>query len=277
MKGIYTATLIPLNSDLSCNHLELASHCLSLIEEGADGITLCGTTGEGPSFSVQERRDILRHLIHNGVSRHKIILGGSCLSISDTVEMAEISVAEGCLALLLAPPCFYKNVEEEGVIAFYRAVAKKVPQVKIILYHIPQLTGVPLSLSVIEALRKEFPNQIAGIKESEGNLPFLKNILHRFPGFPLFIGKETHIIEGIHLGAAGVICGLANICQPLITTLYAQGKKGLAPNPREIEELSQSFRNVQFIPALKAALMKKKGDAWFWVRPPLCPVNEVNK
>lgn len=275
--GVYAAVLTPMHSDLSCDHKILASHCFKMVQQGCTGITLFGTTGEGSSFSVSERIDALQQLIAAGFDPQKIILGNGSSGISDTVELGREALEQGCAALLVAPPSFYKNITDEGVLAFYRTIIQKIanPNLRVILYHIPQFSGVPISLNVIEVLRQEFPDIVIGIKESEGNLSFTKTMLKTFPGFKVFVGNEKHIIESVHLGGAGTICGIANLYPELICSLYLQGQKGNVPNPTSIDAVFNALQGIPFIPAAKALMEKRQGNVWHAVRPPLVPLDKT--
>jgi 4-hydroxy-tetrahydrodipicolinate synthase len=277
MSGVYAAALTPMRSDFSCDHQKLASHCFELINKGCTGIALFGTTGEGPSFSLMERIEGLQKLIGEGLDPGKIILANGSSPIQDTIALGRECLKQGCAAFLTAPPSFYKNVSDEGVLDFYREIIQKIasPNLRIILYHIPQLSGVPISLKVIEVLRKEFPKIVVGIKESEGNLAFTKAILGAFPGFKVFVGNEKHIIESVPLGGAGAICGIANLYPELISSLYAQGKEANLPNPPAIEAIFKALREVSFIPAAKALMKRRQGEIWHSVRPPLLPLNSM--
>lgn len=217
-KRIYGAALTPLHSDLSCNTEELAKHCLDLVKRGCSGVALFGTTGEGPSFSLDEKIDALRFVVQYGLDPKKIILANGSSSIPDTVHLAREAIKLGCDTHLISPPSFFKNVPEEGVIAYYRAILEKIayPGLKAILYHITQYSGVPITLNIIRALRSEF---VIGLKESEGNLPFTKEILKAFPGFEVFVGNEKQIVEAVRHGASGSICGIANLYPELIVSL----------------------------------------------------------
>jgi 4-hydroxy-tetrahydrodipicolinate synthase len=277
MDGVYAAVLTPLRLDFSCDHKQLAMHCFELIQQGCSGIALFGTTGEGPSFSHAERVETLRNLILEGFDPKKIILGNGSSGIWDTVELCREALKEGCVALLIAPPSFYKNVADVGVLAFYRDIIQKVanPNLRIILYHIPQFSGVPISLRVIETLRKEFPEIVIGIKESEGNLPLTKAILTTFPGFKVFVGNEGHIIESVHLGGAGAICGIANLYPTLICSLYSQGTKANSPNPASINGILKALHGIPYISAAKAVMERRQGAIWHTLRPPLVPLDGI--
>lgn len=269
--GIYGAALTPLHSDLSCNTEELAKHCLDLVKRGCNGVALFGTTGEGPSFSVDEKVHALKSLVQSGFDPKKIILANGSASIPDTVALAREAIKLGCDTLLISPPSFFKNVPEEGVIAYYRAIIEKIahPGLKAILYHIPQYSGVPITLNIIRALKNEFPHQVVALKESEGNLPFTKEILKAFPGFQVFVGNEKQIIEAVRHGASGSICGIANLYPELIVSLLHREK-----NPPELEALFAAVKKYPFIPAAKAIMEARRGAQWARVRPPLAALDK---
>ena len=261
-----------MHDDFSCNCEELANHCNDLMSRGCRGSVLFGTTGEGSSFSVEERENALRTLIKLGVDPQRLIIGISCSSIADAVKLASTAIDQNCSAVMIVPPFFYKNVEDAGVVAFYREVIKRVgcPDLKIFLYHIPQYSGVPINLKIIKTLREEFPNNIIGIKESEGKLSFTKKILTAFPGFKVFVGNETQISEAVHLGAMGGISGLANAYPELICSLYECGKEKKKSNNHEIvESIILALSKYPLFPAIKNIVEKEKGSAWHILRPPL--------
>ena len=272
--GIYAATLTPLNADLSCNTQELAYHCLDLMKRGCKGVLLFGTAGEGPSFSIEERLEVLKKVIENGVNPKKIILGNGGSNIPETVDLAQGSLKENVSMILMSPPSFFKNVSEEGVINYYREIIKRVanPNLRIILYHIPQFSGVPITLKLIETLHQEFPDIVIGLKESEGNLPFTKLVIDTFPDFKVFVGNESNIIEAVHSGASGSICGVVNLYPELICSLYNQGKQGACKNPKILDDFFEAMKGYHFISAFKALLEKTRGETWHFVRPPLEPL-----
>jgi 4-hydroxy-tetrahydrodipicolinate synthase len=276
-EGVYAAVLTPMHSDFRCNHKKLASHCFELIQQGCTGVALFGTTGEGPSFSLAERVEALEKLILEGFAPEKIILANGSSGIWDTVELGREALKHGCAAVLVAPPSFYKNVTDIGVLAFYREIIQKIgdPNLRILLYHIPQLSGVPISVGIIEALRKEFPEIVIGIKESEGNLSLTKTILETFPDFKVFVGNEKQIIESVHFGGAGTICGIANLYPELICSLYSQGKRANSSNPASIDAVFKALNGIPFIPAAKMLMKKRQGEVWHSVHPPLVPLDTM--
>ncbi|MES2121421.1 MAG: dihydrodipicolinate synthase family protein [Chlamydiota bacterium] len=270
--GVYAAVLTPLREDLSCDVDALAEHSLDVISRGCQGIVVLGTTGEGASFSTQERIETLGALIARGVDPKKILLANGGASIPDTVELTREGLRHGCPAMLVCPPTFFKGVSEKGVLEYYREVIQRVdnPQLKVFLYHIPQLSGVPITLRIIEVLKAEFPDVVIGIKESEGNWPFTVQILEQFPGFQVFVGNEGHITEAVSRGASGAICGMANLYPELICSLLKH------PSP-QLEPFFQAIQGLHFISAFKALLAQKRGEKWLRVRPPLVPLDKSHR
>lgn len=270
MNGVYAAALTPLQGDLHCNDQGLAEHCLNLIARGCKGVVLFGTTGEGPSFSVEEKKKSIKQVISKGLDPQKIIVANGAVSFQDTIDLGrELQ----CLAYLIAPPSFFKNVTEEGILTFYREVIWRIdnPKLQVILYHIPQFAGVPLTVNIVKTLCEEFPGIVVGLKESEGNLPFTKAILKEVPQCKVFVGFEKQIPEAVKAGAAGSICGMANLWPELICSLYE--KRELSP---EFEQKVRTIEKHHFIACFKAILAEKTPN-WELLRPPLIPLSREQR
>lgn len=133
-----------------------------------------------------------------------------------------------------------------------------------LLYHIPQYSGVPLSLNTIQTLQQECPETIVGIKESEGNWLLAESILKTLPRFQLFVGNEGHLGKAVRQGGSGAICGLSNLFPELLASQF----KG-ADHRKEIEKILEEFKGKQFIAKAKAYMEKRQGGGWDRLRPPL--------
>ena len=267
--GIHAALLTPFHADGSCDWHRLYLHAVDLICRGCVGVVPFGTTGEGPSLSNRERIEGVKQLIRFGLDRSKIILANGSSSLPDTVELAEAAIEFGCAGLLAAPPSFYKNISDEGLICFYSEIVRKAGKgkFKMLLYHIPQYSGVPLSLKTIQALQQQHPETIVGVKESEGNWPFAESILKALPHFQLFVGNEGHLGKAMRHGGSGAICGLSNLFPELLASQF----KGI-DHQEEIEKILEEFKGKQFIGKAKAYMEKRQGKGWERLRPPLAPL-----
>jgi 4-hydroxy-tetrahydrodipicolinate synthase len=268
--GVYAAALTPLKRNLKCDDELLAEHCKELLERGCKGVVLFGTTGEGPSFSTAEKKKILKKVIARGVDPKKIMVGNGSACIHDTVALAKDALEYGCLASLIAPPCFYKNVKDTGVISFYREIIKRVkhPDLQILLYHIPQFSGVPITVHTVKTLCNEFPGIVVGMKESESNLALTKEVLQEVPQCRVFVGKEKQIPEALPLGISGAICGMGNLYPELLCFLFEKGSSS------EIEKIDAAFVGRPFIASAKAILARKNPKWKGFVMPPLVPISK---
>lgn len=171
------------------------------------------------------------------------------------------------------PPYYFKNVSDEGVISLYREVIERVnnENFRIILYHIPQCTGVSISFNIIKELKRTHPATIIGIKDSAGNLEFTKSLIYTFPELKIFIGNDKQIAEAVRLGAAGSVSGVANVCPRLICSLYEHGRDSNKINKQnEMNVIDKLINSHNFISSLKAILASKRGAIWSLVMPPLC-------
>lgn len=275
--GVFPAALTPIKHDYRCDEEELARHCCDLMNRGCKGVVLFGTTGEGPSFSIEEREICLKKIFQLGLDPQRTILMINCCALQDAKRLARLADDYQCAAVLLAPPFFFRSVEEAGVVSFFREVIRGISS-RVLLYHIPQYTGVPITLNMIRLLQAEFPEKIIGMKDSEGNITQVKDILREFPKFKIFIGNESQISEAVQLGAAGAISGVANAYPELISSLYDFGKDPLKSNKNQvIQRIIEIIQRYPIFPAIKCLVENQKGAAWHYLRPPLVPLTWEQK
>src|SRR5512143_2804360 len=171
IRGVWCATLTPLDANGDVDRARLRDHAQMLLARGVDGIAPFGTTGEGPSFSTAERRAGLDALIESGIDARRIAPATGCAALVDAVELTRHAVQTGCIGALVLPPFFFKDIDDEGVFASYAKLIERVgdARLRIYLYHIPQVSGVPIGYGAIERLLGAFPGVIAGVKDSAGD------------------------------------------------------------------------------------------------------------
>ena len=273
IRGVWCATLTPLDASGAPDVRMLASHAQRLFAAGVDGIAPFGTTGEGQSFSVAQRRSGLDGLLAAGIPSGRIVAGTGCAALADTIELTRHAVGAGCAGALVLPPFFFKGPSEEGIYASYARLIDGVAdtRLRLYLYHIPQITGVPIPHDVISRLATTYPGVLAGIKDSEGNLSHTRALLERFRTLSVFVGHEPHLPAALAAGGAGTICGVANLYPRLVRRLYDQ-----APTTGAKDELARVgafvslLGNVPIFAAFKALLAEMTGDPqWESLCPPL--------
>jgi 4-hydroxy-tetrahydrodipicolinate synthase len=275
--GVYCAATTPFNADLSVDQGLFTSHCQRLLDDGCTGIAMLGTTGEANSLSSRERMALLDAVAKSGIAPSKLLPGTGVASIMETVELTKHAVANGVGAVVMLPPFYYKGVSDDGIVDAYTAVIERVadPRLRVVLYHIPQMSAVPISLDVIDRLRKRFPEIVVGIKDSAGEFSNMKAIVERFPGFSVLVGADPLMLKLLPLGGAGCITAASNLVSRELATVFngfndpAKQAEVAAAQERIVATRNAVSTYVQ-LPSLKVLLAKRdNNDNWLRVRPPL--------
>ena len=173
---------------------------------------------------------------------------------------------------LLLPPFYFKGCEDQGLYDWHAQLfALADPRAKFILYHIPQVTQVPLSVELVLRLCADFPNRIMAIKDSAGQWDNTKSLLDAGT-IPVLVGDERLLHKAAAMGGAGSICGLAN--------LHPERMRKLFDTHAEDADLSSMVTlivSVPVIPALKQVMVSMTGNAsWANLRAPLQPLSTAD-
>lgn len=281
INGVFSAALTPINEDYSINLNLYLSHCQRLLKQNLTGLSIFGTTGEANSFNVDEKIIALEFLIANNISPDQLMPGTGQCSISDTVRFTKKCSFHKVRAVLVLPAFYYKGVSDEGVIEYYRRVIEEVGDNKLlyILYHIPKVSGVPITFDVIDKLIKLYPNNVVGMKDSSGDLDNMLKITKFFNGFSLFSGSDSLALKVTKHGGAGAITAASNISGRLLSFIINNYKdESLIDNLQELQVLQEKIRQTllthQPVSALKAFMsVKYSKNEWNRVNPPLIKIN----
>ena len=275
--GVYSASVTPINLDYSINKELFLKHCNNLLDHGVNGLAVFGTTGEANSFNVEEKIDSLEYLTANNFLPQNLIPGTGHCSIADTVKLTKKCSDLKVKAVLVLPAFFYKSVSDEGVINYYRRIVEEVgdKDLKYVLYHIPQTSGVPISFEVIDKLLKLYPKNIVGIKDSSGNLDNMLKMTKFFNGFSVFSGSDSLALKVCKRGGAGAITATSNISGKLLSFIVNNFKNDNSiENFAQLQLLQEKIREVLFthepVSAIKAYMsLLENNEEWNQVNPPL--------
>jgi len=281
IRGVWPAALTPLEADGRIAHDLFAKHCRTMFAGGCAGTAIFGTTGEGQSFSVAERKEALERLLAAGIPPAQIVVGTGCAALPDTAELTRHAAELGVAGVLALPPFFWRQPGDDGVYAAYAKLVELLAGVKtrIILYHIPQVTGVPVPPAVVGRLAKQFPGVIAGVKDSSGDWENTAALLKIARDLTILVGHEPFLPRALKAGAAGTICGLGNYRPALLRRLNdSAGRPEEARLVDVIGKLAALVTDVPFVPAMKALMAAESGEArWLNVRTPLLPPSEAER
>lgn len=184
------------------------------IASGADAIVLCGTTGESPTLTKEEKRDIFRTGVRAAAGRCKIIAGTGSNSTATAVELSCMARQEGADGLLVVTP-YYNKTTQSGLLRHYAAVcdAAKLP---VIAYTVPSRTGMDISVEACRALAEM--EYMAGLKDAAGNISKTAHILAGCD-LPVYSGNDDQTAAIMALGGKGVISVASNVSPGMMKRL----------------------------------------------------------
>ena len=237
-------------------------------------MAIFGTNSEANSLSVDEKIFLLDKVIDYGIDPGKLMPGTGCCSMTDTINLTKHAVKVGCAGVLMLPPFYYKAVDDDGLFKYFSNIIESVndERLRIYLYHIPPIAMVGISLKLIEALLKKFPNTIAGIKDSSGDWNNTQQMLdEKWDDFGIFAGSESFLLKTMQQGGAGCISATANVNPRNIYNVYKNWQKSNASYMQEeIDRVRSIVQKYPLIPALKSIVSHFHEDSeWNILRPPL--------
>jgi len=274
ISGVLSPVVTPFTSDLAPSPERFVRQCRWLLSQNV-GLAVFGTNSEANSLSVDEKVELLDRLVGSGLDPARMMPGTGHCALPDSVRLTAHAVKLGAGGVLMLPPFYYKGVSDEGLFRSFAEVIERVGEarLRVYLYHIPPVAQVPVTLGLVERLRKAYPQQIAGMKDSGGDWKNTQAFLDAFAkdGFDVFPGAETFLLQGMRHGAVGCISATANVNPAAIARLYETWRAADADAQQaRLDEIRGIFAKFPMIPALKAAVAHWSGTPdWATVRPPL--------
>lgn len=263
--GVHVASITPFTAEGAPDAPYFARLLAHFEVQGAQGVVVAGSTGEGPSLSAPEKAQLYELAVH-ARGNLQIIAGVLVCSLDEALYLAQQAHRTGCHALMVATP-FYYSATLEGLIAFYRAVldASRLP---VILYNIPQRTRHKLTPRLLDALL-EHPN-LHGVKDSSGSVRSLRQFLNYAPRLRVWVGEEKLLTQCLQGGGAGAISGLANVFLARMVRLWEAFQRGEACEGLQtlIDAAADAFDSFPAPANFKHAL-SLAGFPETHVRPPL--------
>lgn len=274
IRGVLAPALTPFDAQLQPDTQRFVAHCRWLVDRGV-GLALFGTNSEAASLSVSERLALTEAVLEAGVPASRLMPGTGACALSDAVTLTQHAVRHGAAGVLMLPPFYYKGVSEDGLFAYYSEVIERVAddRLAIYLYHIPQVSQVPIPLGVIERLLTRYPRQIAGAKDSGGDWSHTRTLIERFApvGFEVFPGSESFLSQALAVGGVGCISATANVNPAALDGLYRRWNMPEGPELQaQADAVRLAFQAHPMIAAMKAAIAHACDvPSWRVVRPPL--------
>ncbi|MEO8536725.1 MAG: dihydrodipicolinate synthase family protein [Betaproteobacteria bacterium] len=280
LRGVLAPVLTPFDDNGEPDAARFVSHCRWLIANGAS-LAVFGTNSEAASLAVDERIALTDALLAAGVPPARLMPGTGACALRDAVTLTSHAVRSGAAGVLMLPPFYFKGVSDDGLFAYYANVIERVgdSRLAVYLYHIPQVTQVPITLALIERLLRRYPGVIAGAKDSSGDWANATAMIDAFAadGFAVFPASESLLSRALPVGGAGCISATVNMNPAGIRALYDGWNTPEGPSlQRKADAIRAIFQSPSMIPAMKRVVAEFAQDpAWRNVRPPLIPLDDV--
>lgn len=273
IKGAYTALVTPfINGKI--NYDKMGELIEFQINEGINGLVVCGTTGESATLSDKEKRKLIKFTVETVNGRVPVIAGTGSNDTKHSIKLSKYAERVGVDGLLLVTP-YYNKSSQLGLIAHFKAIAESVT-CPVILYNVPSRTGVNILPETVYELSKV--ENIVGIKEASNNFSQILELIHTVPkDFAVISGNDDSIVPLLSLGGTGVISVLSNIYPKEVSSMckaYMSGETGYAKDLqlRFTGIIKALFMEVNPMP-IKDAMNILKMDVGL-PRLPLVPVTE---
>lgn len=279
LSGVFPALTTPFAAEGSVSIVDLKHNIQMYNRIGLTGYVVMGSTGESILLSKTEMEAVLVSVKETASRDKKLIAGTGAESTAETIERTKRAAELGYDAALVKTPYYYKPVyKPEVYFQHYRRVADASP-IPVLLYSVPQFTGVALEPPEVIAL-SEHPN-IIGIKESSGNVQRVAEIIAGTTrDFQMLVGSAATIYPSLAIGARGAILALGSALPDKCVELYELFRQGQHEKARELQEVilraSKLVVSECGIAGVKYA-MDQRGYRGGIPRLPLLPLKDEQK
>lgn len=234
LSGLIAATFTPMNADGAIDLDRIPSVSDFVLGQGADGLFVCGSTGESASLTTSERMDVTEAYVAAAKKRAPVVIHVGHNSLRDAQEIAAHAERVGASAIAAAPPSYFRPGSVEVLTECLGEIASAAPNTPLYYYHIPRITSV--DFPVIDLLQRadaELPT-LAGIKYSEFTLDdLLRCVRHRDGHYNILFGSDEMLLAGLSMGAAGAVGSTYNFLGPYYQRVIAALAEGNVEQARQ--------------------------------------------
>ncbi|MGO9381327.1 MAG: 4-hydroxy-tetrahydrodipicolinate synthase [Mycobacterium sp.] len=226
---LLTAMVTPFGADGRLDTTAAAQLANHLVDAGCDGLVVSGTTGESPTTSDDEKRELLRVVLEAVGDRARIIAGAGTYDTAHSVRLAKACAAEGAHGLLVVTP-YYSKPPQTGLIAHFTTVADAT-ELPVLLYDIPPRSVIPILPETIHALAAH--PHIVGIKDAKGDLHSGGQIMAE-TGLAYYSGDDVLNLPWLAMGATGFISVISHLAAGQLRELLSAFSSGDNATARKI-------------------------------------------
>ncbi len=243
---VLTAMVTPFGEDGSVNYSVAEKLAAHLVDNGSDGLVVCGTTGESPTLSWDEEFQLFKSVKAAVGDRAKVIAGTGSNSTQEAIEATCKAAALGLDGTLQVVP-YYNKPTQEGLYQHFRAIAEACPDSPVMLYNIPGRTGQGMTVETIVRLSKVA--NIVAIKEASGNLDFASQLQATTPNeFSMYSGDDSLTLPLLSVGGCGVVSVASHLVGSQIQQMVQAFESGQIAKARNV--------HLKLFPLFKALFLE---------------------
>ena len=236
----------PFGEDGSVNYSVAEKLAAHLVDNGSDGLVVCGTTGESPTLSWDEEFQLFKSVKAAVGDRAKVIAGTGSNSTQEAIEATCKAAALGLDGTLQVVP-YYNKPTQEGLYQHFRAIAEACPDSPVMLYNIPGRTGQGMTVETIVRLSKVA--NIVAIKEASGNLDFASQLQATTPNeFSMYSGDDSLTLPLLSVGGCGVVSVASHLVGSQIQQMVQAFESGQIAKARNV--------HLKLFPLFKALFLE---------------------
>ena len=274
--GVICPTVTPLKANGDINPSAIAPLVDWLIERGVAGIYPLGSTGEGPLFTIDERKAIAAATVGAVAGPLPVIVHTGAITTRETIDLTRHARSIGATAASVITP-WYFQYSEEALEEHYREILEAVPDFPVYLYNLPKFANNSLSAALVTRLARRYENCV-GLKDSSGDLTTMFATNHLKDGcFNTCIGPDGLILAGLSLGLDATVSGSLNYIPEIIVGIYDAFFAGDLARARRLQKqqhvVSAVVQGGGWLPLVKG-IMTERGLSVGGARPPWPPASE---
>jgi len=272
-KGVFVPIITPFKKNEEIDYKALKDHIKFLIDCGVHGIIPCGSTGEFPLLSLEERKRIISETISTVNGKIPVIVSVSDVRTDNVIELVRYTKDIGADGIMVLPPYYYK-LEERELHTFFETISS-MADMPVMIYNNPWTAKIDLKPNLLAKLSQEF-DIIRYVKESSGDVRRVSEIIELTDGkLKVFCGWDSIALESLLAGAEGWVATSANVIPRATSLLFKLAYEGNIIKAKEIYKeilplmriIEDSGKFVQYVKASLNLLGRKVGNP----RKPLMP------
>jgi len=274
LNGMFVPHVTPFTHDGDIDKDALITCIRFWVESGISGLVPCGSNGEAPYLSREERRVVIETVLDEVNGKVPVIAGTGSMSTKETIVFTKDAKDLGVDATLVVTP-FYFKLSNREICEHYKALLEAV-DIPVVLYSVPKFTGFSLEPAVISQLASEYQN-VVGVKDSGGNVDAIAEIIR-------LVGDKISVLAGtvdvalptLMLGGEGAVIAVANVFPEICSSLYQAFRRGDHEEASKLQQRISHLNEVLVkrhnqISAIKEAL-KLRGLPGGYPRRPALPL-----